>query len=146
MTTDKTGPEFHIRINGITFEDAAALCGSKFKQYANNWHASEDDDGGEAETGVISIPVANIGEVMLLFGEIEGADDWAENANCWQVSLHATRIMPTYALGASLTETGCDLRMGPYKPAQQAVEEALTRLEQTIADVRAAACLLEGQP
>ena len=144
MTTNKTDPEFHIRISGITFEDAAALCGSKFARHASNWYASEDDDGGEAETGTISIPVANIGDVMLLFGEIEGADDWAENAEEWDVSLHATRLMPTYALVASLTETGCDLRLSPYKAAKPAVEEALTQLERTIADVRAAACLLEG--
>jgi hypothetical protein len=146
MTTDKTDAEFHIRISGITYSDAVALCGSEFVKCANNWHASEDDDGDDADTGTISIPVANIGEAMLVFGEIDGAEDWAENAEDWQISLHATRIMPTYALGASLTETGCDLRLSPYKPAKPAVEEALTRLERTIADVRAAACLLEGQP
>ena len=145
MTTDKTDPEFHIRISGITYEDAVVLCSPTFTRYANNWHASDDDDGNDADTGVISIPVANIDEAMLLFQDMKGADDWAENADCWQVSLHATRITPTYALGASLTDTGCDLRLSPYKPAKPAVEEALSRLEKTIADVRAAACLLEEQ-
>jgi hypothetical protein len=146
MTSKPNNPEFHIRISGITYEDAVTLCVPKWPKSADNWHAGEDYDGDEADTGRISIPVANIGEAMLLFREIEGAEDWAENAEDWQISLRATCIMPTYALGASLTETGCDLRLSPYKPAKPAVEEALTRLEQTIAEVRAAACLLEGQP
>lgn len=143
MTQKPTETQFSIRIHGITYEDAVTLCVPKWPHAADNWHASEDDDGNEAETGTISIPVANIGEVMLLFREIEGAEDWAENAQEWDVSLHATRIMPTYALGASLTDTGCDLRLSPYKPAKPAVEESLVKLEKAIVDVRAAACLLE---
>ena len=146
MTTNKTDPEFHIRISGITFEDAVVLCGSKFARHANNWYASEDDDDCNTEGGgSISIPIRHMDDLMEILCDIRDAEAWTDVGG-WQTALHAARITPTYALGASLTDTGCDLRMGPYKPAKPAVEEALTRLEKTIADVRAAACLLEEQP
>jgi hypothetical protein len=143
MTTDKTDHEFHICIIGVTYEDAVVLCGKQFAKAVSNWHLDEGHEN--SDVGRISIPIANIHEAMAIFREIGEAVDWAEHHGEWQVMLYATRITPTYAVGAWLTDTGCDLRLLPYTPVKPAVEDALTRLGQAIAEVRAAACLLEGQ-
>lgn len=142
MSSDKTNTEFAVHISGLTYEDAVILCGKQFVKAVSNWHS--DDDTNNPDVGRIFIPVANIHDAMTIFREIGEAVDWAEYHGEWCIQLRATRITPTYALGASLTETGCDLRLSPYKAAKPAVEEALTQLERTIADVRAAACFLEG--
>jgi hypothetical protein len=144
MTTDKTDPEFYIRISGITYEDAVTLCVPECPNAADDWCANEDADGNEGETGEISIPVANIDEAMRLFRQIEDAHGWTY-ARDWGVSLRATRITPTYNLTASLTGTGCTLLLMPVKPASTAVADALSRMQLAIADVQTAACLLEGQ-
>ena len=146
MTIDKTDTEFSIYIRGITYVDAVTLCSSRLRKSVDNWHASDDDDGNEAETGTISIPVKNIRELATLLEEIEDAESWADEGDDWEISLHATRIMPTYNLTASLTETGGSLLLMPVRPANAAVAEALSRMQLAIADARAAACLLEGQP
>ena len=143
MTTDKTDTEFAVHISGLTYQDAVTLCGKRFAKAVGDWHSDEPEN---PDVGRILIPVANIHDAMILFREIGEAVDWAEYHGEWCIQLRATRITPTYALGASLTDTGCDLRLSPYKPAKPAVEEALSRLEKTIADVRAAACLLQEQP
>jgi hypothetical protein len=143
MTTKPSDTEFAVHISGLTYQDAVTLCGKRFAKAISDWHS--DDDPENPDVGRILIPVANIHDAMTLFREIGEAVDWAEYHQEWCIQLRATRITPTYALGASLTDTGCDLQLKPYKPAKPAVEEALARLERTIADVRAAACLLEGQ-
>ena len=146
MTTDKTDPEFHIRISGITFEDAVVLCGSKFARHANNWYASEDDDDCNTEGGgSISIPIRHMDDLLEILCDIRDAEAWTDVGG-WQTALHATRLMPTYALGASLTDTGCDLLLMPVHPANTAVAESLSRMQLAISDLRAAACLLEEQP
>ena len=142
MTTDKADTEFAVHISGLTYQDAVTLCGKRFAKAVIDWHSDEPEN---PDVGRILIPVANIHDAMTIFREIGEAVDWADYHGEWCIQLRATRIMPTYALGASLTETGCDLQLKPYRPAKPAVEEALVRLERTIADVRAAACLLEEQ-
>ena len=44
MTQKPTDAEFSIYIRGITYEDAVALCGSKFRKSIDNWYATDDDD------------------------------------------------------------------------------------------------------
>ena len=142
MTTKPSDTEFAVHISGLTYQDAVTLCGKRFARAVGDWHSDETEN---PDVGRILIPVANIHDAMTLFREIGEAVDWAEYHGEWCIQLRATRITPTYALGASLTDTGCDLQLKPYRPAKPAVEEALARLERTIADVRAAACLLEEQ-
>jgi hypothetical protein len=54
--------------------------------------------------------------------------------------------MPTYSLGASLSDTGCSMIFKPEKPAIDAVSESLSRIEAAMNELRAAACLLEPKP
>ena len=143
MTQKPTETQFSIRISGITYEDAVTLCGQTFAAAAKNW--CEDDDGGDCdseEDGVIEIPVRHIDDLIELLAEIKNADDWA-GIHCWDVSLHATRLMPTYSLGASLTDTGCSMIFRPERPAVDAVSKALSRMLSAMADLQVAASVLE---
>lgn len=135
--------EFCVRIRGITYEDTVTLCGSKFRKSIDNWYASEDDDDCNTDGGgTISIPIANISDLIDLLSEIKNADDWA-GCHEWDISLHATRLMPTYSLGASLTDTGCSMIFRPERPATEAVSKALSRMLSAIADLQVAASMLE---
>jgi hypothetical protein len=144
MTQNPTETQFSVRISGITYEDAVTLCGHTFAAAAKNW-CDEDGDGDSEEDGVVEIPVRHIDDLIELLGEIKHADDWA-GIHCWDVSLHATRLMPTYSLGASLSDTGCSMIFKPEKPAIDAVSESLSRIEAAMNELRAAACLLEPKP
>jgi hypothetical protein len=144
MTQKPTETQFSVRICGITYEDAVTLCGHTFAAAAKNW-CDDDGDGDSEEDGVIEIPVRHIDDLIELLAEIKNADDWA-GCHCWDISLHATRLMPTYSLVASLTDTGCSMIFKPEKPAIDAVSESLSRIEAAMNELRAAACLLEPKP
>ena len=141
MTQKPTETQFSVRICGITYEDAETLCGDKFAAAVKNWC---DDDGNSdtEEDGTIEIPVRHIDDLIELLAEIKAADDWA-GIHCWDVSLHATRLMPTYSLGASLTDTGCSMIFRPERPAVDAVSKALSRMMSAMADLQVAASVLE---
>jgi hypothetical protein len=141
MTQKPTETQFSIRICGITYEDAVTLCGQTFAAAAKNW-CDEDGDGDGEEDGVVEIPVRHIEDLIELLAEIKDADDWA-GIHCWDISLHATRLMPTYSLGASLTDTGCSMIFRPEKPAIDAVSEALSSMQAAMVGLQQAACLLE---
>jgi hypothetical protein len=141
MTEKPTYAQFSIRICGITYEDAVTLCGQTFAAAAKNWCDDDGDDDSE-EDGVVEIPVRHIDDLIELLAEIKNADDWA-GIHCWDVSLHATRLMPTYSLGASLTDTGCSMIFRPEKPAIDAVSEALSSMQSAMVGLQQAACLLE---
>jgi len=150
MTTKPTDTQFSIRICGITYEDAETLCGDKFAAAVKNWEDLHDDDSEvviavPVEDGVIEIPVRHIDDLIELLAEIKDADDWA-GIHCWDVSLHATRLMPTYSLGASLSDTGCSMIFRPEKPAIDAVSEALSSMQSAMVGLQQAACLLEPKP
>ena len=140
MTEKPTDTQFSIRIHGITYEDAVTLCGHTFAAAAKNW--CDDDDSDSEEDGVVEIPVRHIDDLIELLGDIKNADDWA-GIHCWDISLHATRLMPTYSLGASLTDTGCSMIFRPERPAIDAVSEALTSMQSAMAELQAAASVLE---
>jgi hypothetical protein len=143
MTQKPVDTQFSIRIHGITYEDAVTLCGDKHRQSANAWCDDDgDSDSDSEEDGTIEIPVRHIDDLIELLGEIKNADDWAD-CHCWDVSLHATRLMPTYSLGASLTDTGCSMIFRPEKPAIDAVSEALSSMQSAMVGLQQAACLLE---
>ena len=143
MTQKPTETQFSVRICGITYSDAVALCGSKFRKSIDNWYASEDDDDCNTDGGgTISIPVANITDLINLLSEIKNADDWAD-CHEWDVSLHATRLMPTYNILGHLAESGTSLLLMPCRPAIAAVDEALSRMQLAMTDLRAAASVLE---
>jgi hypothetical protein len=141
MTQKPTDTQFSIRICGITYEDAVTLCGDKHRQSANNW-CDDDGDSDSEEDGTIEIPLRHIDDLIELLGDIKSADDWA-GIHCWDVSLHATRLMPTYSLGASLSDTGCSMIFRPERPAIDAVSEALSRMLSAMADLQVAASALE---
>ena len=141
MTQKPTETQFSVRICGITYEDAETLCGDKFAAAAKNWCDDDGDDDSE-EDGIIEIPVRHIDDLIELLAEIKNADDWA-GIHCWDVSLHATRLMPTYSLGASLSDTGCSMIFRPERPAIDAVSEALSRMLSAMADLQVAASALE---
>ena len=143
MTQNPIETQFSIRISGITYEDAVTLCGHTFAAAAKNW-CDDDGDSDSEETGVIEIPVRHIDDLIELLAEIKNADDWA-GIHCWDVSLHATRLMPTYSLGASLSDTGCSMIFRPEKPAIDAVSEALSSMQAAMVGLQQAACLLEPQ-
>jgi hypothetical protein len=144
MTEKPTYAQFSIRICGITYEDAVTLCGQTFAAAAKNWCDDDGDSDGE-EDGVIEIPVRHIDDLIELLSEVKNADDWA-GIHCWEISLHATRLMPTYSLGASLTDTGCSMIFKPERPAIDAVSKSLSRIESAMNELRVAACLLEAKP
>ena len=144
MTKNPTETQFSIRICGITYEDAVTLCGQTFAAAAKNWCDDDGDDNSE-EDGVIESPVRHIDDLIEILAVIKNADDWA-GCHCWDVSLHATRLMSTYSLGASLSDTGCSMIFKPEKPAIDAVSESLSRIEAAMNELRAAACLLEPKP
>jgi hypothetical protein len=141
MTQKPADTQFSIRICGITYEDAVTLCGDKFAAAAKNW-CDDDGDSDSEEDGVVEIPVRHIDDLIEILAEIKNADDWA-GIHCWDVSLHATRLMPTYSLGASLTDTGCSMIFKPERPAIDAVSEALSSMQSAMVGLRQAACLLE---
>ena len=141
MTQKPTETQFSVRICGITYEDTETLCGDKFAAALKNW-CDDDDDGDSEEDGVVEIPVRHIDDLIEILAEIKNADDWA-GIHCWDVSLHATRLMPTYSLGASLTDTGCSMIFKPERPAIDAVSEALSSMQSAMVGLRQAACLLE---
>jgi hypothetical protein len=141
MTQNPADTQFSIRICGITCEDAVTLCGHNFAAATKNW-CDYDDDEDSKENGTIEIPVRHIDDLIELLAEIKNADDWA-GIHCWDVSLHATRLMPTYSLGASLTDTGCSMIFRPEKPAIDAVSEALSSMQSAMVGLQQAACLLE---
>jgi hypothetical protein len=141
MTQKPNETQFSIRICGITYEDAVTLCGHTFAAAAKNW-CDDDGDSDSEEDGVIEISVRHIDDLIELLGEIKNADDWA-GIHCWDVSLHATRLMPTYSLGASLTDTGSSMIFRPERPAVDAVSKSLSRIESAMNDLRAAASVLE---
>ena len=141
MTQKPADTQFSIRICGITYEDAVTLCGDKFAAAAKNW-CDDDGDSDSEEDGVVEIPVRHIDDLIELLSEIKNADDWA-GCHCWDVSLHATRLMPTYSLGASLTDTGCSMIFRPERPAVDAVSKALSRMLSAMADLQVAASVLE---
>jgi hypothetical protein len=141
MTEKPTYAQFSIRICGITYEDAVTLCGQTFAAAAKNWCDDDGDDNSE-EDGVIEIPVRHIDDLIEILAEIKNADDWA-GIHGWDVSLHATRLMPTYSLGASLTDTGCSMIFRPEQPAIDAVSEALSSMQSAMVGLQQAACLLE---
>jgi hypothetical protein len=143
MTQKPTETQFSVRICGITYEDAVTLCGHTFAAAAKNW-CDDDGDSDSEEDGVIEIPVRHIDDLIELLAEIKDADDWA-GIHCWDVSLHATRLMPTYSLGASLSDTGCSMIFRPEKPAIDAVSEALSSMQSAMVGLQQAACLLEPQ-
>jgi hypothetical protein len=140
MTQKPTETQFCVRICGITYEDAETLCGDKFAAAVKNWEDLHDDDS--EEDGIIEIPIKHIDDLIELFAEIKNADDWA-GIHCWDVSLHATRLMPTYSLGASLTDTGCSMIFRPERPAVDAVNKALSQMLSAMADLQAAASMLD---
>jgi hypothetical protein len=144
MTQKPTDTQFSIRICGITYEDTETLCGDKFAAALKNW-CDDDDDGDSEEDGVVEIPVRHIDDLIELLAEIKNADDWA-GIHCWEVSLHATRLMPTYSLGASLTDTGCSMIFRPERPAVDAVSKALSQMLSAMADLQVAASMLEPKP
>jgi hypothetical protein len=141
MTKNPTETQFSVRICSITYEDAVTLCGDKHRQSANNWCDEDGDSDGE-EDGVIEIPIKHIDDLIELLADIKHADDWA-GCHCWDVSLHATRLLPTYSLGASLTDTGCSMIFKPEKPAIDAVGAALSSMQSAMVGLQQAACLLE---
>ena len=146
MTQKPTETQFSVRIHGITYEDAVTLCGDKHRKSANDW--CDEDGNGDSdseEDGAIEIPVRHIDDLIELLAEIKNADDWA-GIHCWDVSLHATRLMPTYSLGASLTDTGCSMIFRPERPAIDAVSEALSSMQSAMVGLQQAACLLEPKP
>jgi len=140
MTKKPAETQFSVRICGIAYEDAVTLCGQTFAAAAKNWEDLHADDSGE--DGAIEIPVRHIDDLIELLSEIKNADDWA-GIHCWDVSFHATRLMPTYSLGASLTDTGCSMIFRPEKPAIDAVSEALSSMQSAMVGLQQAACLLE---
>lgn len=143
MTPKPNAPEFSIYIRGITYEDAVTLCESQFLESIDNWYATDDDDDCNVDGGgVISIPIRHMDDLMEILCDIRAAEGWTD-ASGWQIELHATRLMPTYNLGATVTDTGCNIHLMPCRPANKAVDEALSRMQLAIADARAAACLLE---
>ena len=138
MTTKPSDTEFAVHISGITYSDAVLLCVKRFAKALNGWHSGDDPEN--PGVGRISIPIRNIHDAMTIFREIGEAVDWAEHHGEWCVQLHATRIMPTYSLKATLTETGHDLQMKPYRASSAAVDELLRKMQTIIDDLRAAAC------
>jgi hypothetical protein len=141
MTQKPTETQFSVRICDITYEDAVTLCGHTFAAAAKNWCDDDGDDNSE-EDGVIEIPVRHIDDLIEILAEIKNADDWA-GIHGWDVSLHATRLMPTYSLGASLTDTGCSMIFRPERPAVDAVGAALSSMQSAMTELQQAACLLE---
>ena len=144
MTQKPTETQFSIRICGITYEDVVTLCERQFAAAAKNWCDDDGDDDSNAH-GTIEIPVRHIDDLIELLSEIKNADDWA-GIPCWDISLHATRLMPTYSLGASLTDTGCSMIFRPERPAVDAVSKALSQMLSAMADLQVAASVLEPQP
>ena len=143
MTTKPNVPEFGIYIRGITYQDAVALCSTRFAKAADSWYASDDDDDCNVDGGgVISIPIANISDLIDICREIANAGDWT-NISDWDVALHVNRMAPNYNIVGHLAESGASLVLMPCRPANAAVDEALSRMQLAIADARAAACLLE---
>ena len=146
MTQKPTETRFSVRICGIDYADAVALCGSRFRKFIDNWCASEDDDDCNTDGGgTISIPVANISDLIDLLSEIKDANNWTD-CHEWDIALHVTRMTPTYNILGHLAESGTSLLLMPCRPANAAVDEALSRMQLAIADARAAACLLEAKP
>ena len=144
MTEKPTYAQFSIRICGITYEDAVTLCGDKHRKAANDW-CDDDGDSDSEEDGTIEIPVRHIDDLIEILADIKNADDWA-GIHCWDVSLHATRLMPTYSLGASLSDTGCSMIFQPERPAVDAVSKALSQMLSAMADLQVAASVLEPKP
>lgn len=144
MTQKPTDTQFSVRICGITYEDVVTLCERQFASAAKNWCDDDGDDDSKGH-GTIEIPVRHIDDLIELLAEIKNADDWA-GIHCWDVSLHATRLMPTYSLVASLTDTGCSMIFRPERPAIDAVGEALSSMQSAMVRLQQAACLLEKQP
>jgi hypothetical protein len=145
MTKNPTETQFSVRISGITYEDAVTLCGDKHRKAANDWCDEDGDvDSDSEDAGVIEISIRHIDDLIELLAEVKSADDWA-GIHCWDVSLHATRLMPTYSLGASLTDTGCSMIFRPERPAVDAVSKALSCMLSAMADLQVAASVLEAK-
>ena len=144
MTQKPTDPEFSIHIRGITYEDAVALCSSRFRKSIDSWYATDDDDDCNVEGGgVITILLASFSDLIDVCREIANAGDWTDTSD-WDIALHVNRMSPNYNIVGHLAESGASLVLMPCRPANQAVDEALSRMQLAIADARAAACLLEG--
>jgi hypothetical protein len=141
MTTNKD-PDFSIHIRGIDYSDAVALCGSRWAAAASTWCDEDGDDQGES-CGNIGIPLANFSDLIDVCRDIANAGDWTDTSD-WDVSLHVNRMAPNYNIVGHLAESGASLVLMPCRPANKAVDEALSRMQLAIADARAAACLLEG--
>ena len=140
MTTN-TDPEFSIYIRGIDYLDAVALCGSRWAAAASTWCDEDGDDQGESR-GNIGIPLANFSDLIDVCRQIANAGDWTDTSD-WDIALHVSRMLPTYNIAGHLGESGASLVLMPCRPANKAVNEALSRMQLAIADARAAACLLE---
>ena len=143
MTTKPTDTQFFVRICGIDYADAVALCGSRFRKFIDNWCANEDDDDCNTDgDGIISIPVANISDLIDLLSEINGADNWTD-CHEWDIALHVNRMSPSHNILGHLAESGASLVLQPCRPAISAVDEALSKMQAAMADLRAAASMLE---
>ncbi len=143
MTQKPTETQFSVRICGIDYADTVALCGSKFRKSIDNWYASEDDDDCNTDGGgTISIPVANISDLIDLLSEINGADNWTD-CHEWDIALHVTRVAPGFNIFGHLADSGASLVLQPCRPAIAAVDEALSKMQAAMADLRAAASVLE---
>ena len=146
MTQKPTETQFSIRICGIGYADTVALCGSKFHESIDNWYANEDDDDCNTDGGgTISIPVANISDLIDLLSEIVDADNWA-GCHEWDIALHVTRVAPGFNIFGHLADSGASLVLQPCRPAIAAVDEALSKMQAAMTDLRAAASVLEAKP
>jgi len=141
MTQKPNAPEFSIYIRGIDYSDAFTLCGTRWAAAASTWCDEDGDDQGESR-GNIGISLAKFSDLIDVCREIANASDWTDISD-WDVALHVNRMAPNYNIIGHLAESGASLVLQPHKPANAADDEALTRLERTIADARAAACLME---
>ena len=143
MTQKPTDTQFSVRISGITYEDAVTLCGSRFRKFIDNWYASDDDDDCNVDGGgVISIPIANISDLIDICREIANAGDWTDTSD-WDIALHVNRMAPNYNIVGHLAESGASLVLMRCRPANKAVDEALSKMQAAMADLRAAASVLE---
>jgi len=141
MTTKPNRPEFCIYIRGIDYSDAVTLCGKRWAAVASTWCDEDGDSEGESR-GNIGISLATFSDLIDVCQDIANAGDWADTSD-WDIALHVSRMTPTYNILGHLAESGASLMLQPCRPANAAVDEALSKMQSAMADVKAAASMLE---